>query len=80
MPVVPVALEGTEQIQPVGARVPRIRKVTVRFGEPLDFPEATPRCRRAGPGAMVTDEVMDAIHALSGQVRADEYNERRPAG
>jgi hypothetical protein len=24
--------------------------------------------------------VMDAIHALSGQVRADEYNERRPAG
>jgi 1-acyl-sn-glycerol-3-phosphate acyltransferase len=29
---------------------------------------------------MVTDEVMDAIHALSGQVRAQEYNERRPAG
>jgi hypothetical protein len=24
--------------------------------------------------------VMDAIHALSGQVRAQEYNERRPAG
>jgi 1-acyl-sn-glycerol-3-phosphate acyltransferase len=29
---------------------------------------------------LVTDEVMDAIHALSGQVRAGEYNERRPAG
>ena len=40
VPVVPVALEGTEHIQPVGARVPRIRKVTVRFGEPAGVPRA----------------------------------------
>ncbi len=46
--VVPVGLVGTEQIQPVGARFPRIRPVTVRFGEPLDL--ASPRRRQLGPG------------------------------
>src|SRR4051794_2843025 len=80
VPVVPVALEGTEQIQPVGARVPRIRKVTVRFGEPMEFTERYAGVPAGRARRMVTDEVMDAIHALSGQVRADEYNERRPAG
>jgi 1-acyl-sn-glycerol-3-phosphate acyltransferase len=80
VPVVPVALEGTEQIQPVGARVPRIRKVTVRFGKPLEFHERYAGVPAGRARRMVTDEVMDAIQALSGQVRADEYNERRPAG
>jgi 1-acyl-sn-glycerol-3-phosphate acyltransferase len=42
-PVVPVAVCGTERIQPVGARLPRIRRVTVRFGAPLQFaPPAGP--------------------------------------
>ena len=80
VPVVPVALEGTEHIQPVGARVPRIRKVTVRFGEPLVFHERYASMPAGRARRMVTDEVMDAIHALSGQVRAEEYNERRAAG
>ena len=79
-PVVPVALAGTEQIQPVGSRLPRVRRVTVRFGEPLDFSDraaalaggtaASGPVRRA-----VTDEIMDAIHALSDQTRAAAYNE-----
>jgi 1-acyl-sn-glycerol-3-phosphate acyltransferase len=31
-PVVPVGLIGTERLQPVGARLPRLVRVTVRFG------------------------------------------------
>ena len=80
VPVVPVALEGTQHIQPVGARIPRIRKVTVRFGAPLEFHERYASVPAGKARRTVTDEVMDAIHALSGQVRAQEYNERRPAG
>ena len=80
VPVVPVALEGTQHIQPVGARIPRIRKVTVRFGAPMEFHERYASVPAGKARRMVTDEVMDAIHALSGQVRAPEYNERRPAG
>jgi len=74
-PVVPVAVIGTDRIQPVGARLPRPRpgRVTVRFGAPMRF---TPPTGSAGPARRkATDEIMAAIHQLSGQVRADAYNE-----
>lgn len=74
-PVVPVGLIGTNEMMPVGARVPRLRpRVTIRFGEPLDLshhgPADSGRARRAA-----TDEIMAAIHALSGQEEAGVYNE-----
>jgi 1-acyl-sn-glycerol-3-phosphate acyltransferase len=76
-PVVPVALSGTQDIQPVGARVPRIRKVTVRFGKPLDFSHL--RGEKAGPARReATDAVMAAIRELSGQEFVPRYNTHRP--
>lgn len=77
-PVVPVALLGTERVQPVGTRVPRPHRVTVRYGRPLDF---TRYDGLAGSGMIrraVTDEIMAAIAALSGQDYVDSYH-RRPA-
>ncbi len=77
--VVPVGLIGTQEIQPVGAKLPRVRPVSVRFGEPLDLRHhgnaTSGRARRAA-----TDEVMAAIHALSGQELAGAYNEAPPQG
>ena len=35
VPVVPVGLTGTEDIQPVGSNRPRLAEVTVTFGEPI---------------------------------------------
>ncbi|PRX44264.1 1-acyl-sn-glycerol-3-phosphate acyltransferase [Prauserella shujinwangii] len=75
--VVPVALTGTERLLPVGRRIPRPARVTVRFGEPLEFSrydglDAAPAIRRA-----VTDEIMYAIMELSGQEYVDAYH-RRP--
>ena len=75
-PVVPVGLTGTQEIQPVGARLPRLATVSVTFGEPLDFVgryDGVPlgRARRE-----VTDEIMAAIGELSGQEPAGVYNER----
>jgi 1-acyl-sn-glycerol-3-phosphate acyltransferase len=72
-PVVPVSLRGTNHLQPVGRRLPRVRPVTVRFGAPLEFtgcggPESA-RARR-----LVTDRIMDAVGELSGQERAGTYN------
>jgi 1-acyl-sn-glycerol-3-phosphate acyltransferase len=72
--VVPVALVGTHRVQPVGARVPRLAPVEVRFGAPLEFSRyeglgGSPAIRRA-----VTDEVMDAIRTLSGQEYVDRYH------
>ena len=73
-PVVPVGLVGTDAIQPVGASWPRLAKVTVAFGAPIHpgsyADEPAGRARRR-----LTDDVMDAIAALTGQVRCAAYNE-----
>ena len=75
-PVVPVGLVGTQDLQPVGRRLPRLADVTVRFGEPLTFQS---RYDGVPPGRArreVTDLVMNAIQKLSGQQFAGVYNER----
>ena len=75
-PVVPVALSGTQDIQPVGSRVPRIRKITIRFGKPLDFSHL--QGDKPGPARrQATDAIMAAIHELSGQELVTHYNNRR---
>lgn len=76
VPVVPVGLKGTEKLQPVGARLPRVVPIEVSFGQPIDFTgrfDGVPigRARREA-----TDEIMTAIGALSGQEPAGVYNER----
>jgi 1-acyl-sn-glycerol-3-phosphate acyltransferase len=74
-PVVPVGLSGTQDIQPVGSRMPRIRKISVRFGRPLEFGHL----RDARPGQArreATDTIMQAIRELSGQECAGHYNSR----
>jgi 1-acyl-sn-glycerol-3-phosphate acyltransferase len=73
-PVVPVAVRGTESVQPVGSRVPRPGKVTVKFGEPLRF-SPVPGVRPAQARREATDEIMAAIARLSGQPLADGYND-----
>jgi 1-acyl-sn-glycerol-3-phosphate acyltransferase len=72
--IVPVALTGTQNLQPVGSRRIRIAKVTVEFGRPIDAAEYgvadSARARRK-----LTDEVMRQVHAMSGQDLANAYNE-----
>jgi 1-acyl-sn-glycerol-3-phosphate acyltransferase len=75
-PVVPVGLSGTEQIQPVGSRLPRLAKVTVRFGEPLTFTDSFDGVPAGRARREITDQVMAAIQRLSGQSFAGVYNER----
>lgn len=77
-PVVPVGLVGTEQLQPIGARFPRLVDVTVSFGEPIRVAgeyDGMPlgRARRD-----LTDRIMASIAALSGQQAAGTYNDRAP--
>jgi 1-acyl-sn-glycerol-3-phosphate acyltransferase len=75
-PIVPVGVIGTERLQPVGTNVPRIVKVRVRFGPPI---EVAGRYDGVPPGRArreITDEVMAAIQKLSGQELAGVYNER----
>lgn len=77
-PVVPVALTGTDQIMPVGARFPRRAKVRVEFGAPIEVAERFSGMPQGRARRELTDEVMAAILAMSGQEWAGEYNQRQP--
>jgi 1-acyl-sn-glycerol-3-phosphate acyltransferase len=70
-PVVPVAVHGTDRVQPVDSRWPRPHKVSVTFGEPLTFPEQHGMARNGRARRVVTDRIMEAIAELSGQEKAD---------
>jgi 1-acyl-sn-glycerol-3-phosphate acyltransferase len=75
VPVVPVALTGTDKIQPVGTKGIRLAKLRVEYGEPMDlsvFGDATSgKARREA-----TDAIMEKIQAMSGQEYAGIYNEK----
>jgi len=78
VPVVPVALAGTDRIQPIGAKFPRLASVSVTFGSPIDFTQEYAGVPAARARREVTERVMDAIAALSGQECVDTYNELPP--
>ena len=79
VPVVPVGLTGTQDIQPVGSSRPaagqghgHVRRADrTSPGGTTAYPLG--RARRE-----VTDEIMAAIQALTGQEQAGVYNERPP--
>ncbi|KQQ43473.1 lysophospholipid acyltransferase family protein [Nocardioides sp. Leaf307] len=77
-PVVPVGLVGTDRLQPVGSSWPRLARVTVRFGEPIVAGDRFAGMSSGRARRELTDEVMRAVAALSGQQEAGAYNERTP--
>lgn len=72
-PVVPFAMIGTDKIQPGGAGMPRPSKVTVRFGEALEFSRYEGMDRDRYVLRAVTDSVMTEVMRLSGQEYVDMY-------
>ncbi|MFD9964310.1 lysophospholipid acyltransferase family protein [Amycolatopsis sp. NPDC058986] len=74
--VVPVALSGTENLQPKGKRIPRLTKISVTFGEPLDFSRYEGQDSSSAIRRSVTDEIMYTILELSGQEYVDKYHKR----
>ncbi|MET7765191.1 lysophospholipid acyltransferase family protein [Streptomyces sp. NPDC005336] len=72
-PVIPCAMVGTFEIQPPGRLIPRIKRPTIRFGEPLDFSRYAGLEGEHTVLRAVTDEVMYEILRLSGQEYVDRY-------
>lgn len=73
VPVIPVAMIGTYQIQPPGQFFPKIGRVGVRFGKPLDFSQYYQDSRNVEVLRKVTNEIMQSIHKLSNQEYVDIY-------
>ena len=73
-PIVPVGLVGTRDVQPPDAKLPKpFKKVSVRFGRPVDVTRYTDRADDRMMLRQIIDEVMYEIRELSGQEYVDEY-------
>lgn len=71
-PIVPVGLVGTADVHAPGEPLPHpFRAVVVRFGEPIEPRGCGSRKDRHEVRAALTEQVMTAIAALSGQERAE---------
>lgn len=73
VPVIPVAMIDTEKVQPIGKRLPRIRRVGIVIGEPLDFGRFDGMEGDRVVLRAVTDEIMYELKKLSGQEYVDLY-------
>ena len=69
-PVVPVAMSNTDKIQPTGKVIPNVQRVGMRFGKPMYFDGDSTDLQYLRD---VTDQIMNAIHALSEQEYVDIY-------
>ncbi|WFR85273.1 lysophospholipid acyltransferase family protein [Arthrobacter sp. Y-9] len=73
VPIIPVAMIGTDKVQPIGRKVPSIRRIGVIFGEPLDFSHLADRAEEYEVQRQVVDAVMERLMRLSGQEYVDKY-------
>jgi len=76
VPIIPVAMINTYEIQPPGQVRPSLRRVGVRIGRPLDFSRYEGLSNDRFVLRSITDEVMYELMSLSGQEYVDMYATR----
>ena len=73
VPVVPVVMVDTDTMMPIGTRIPRIVRVGIVIGEPLDFSRFEGMEGDRYILRSVTDEIMVALQRLGEQEYEDVY-------
>jgi len=73
VPVIPVAMIDTEKVQPIGSKYPKIRRVGVIIGEPMDFTRFAGMEGERAVLRAVTDLIVYNIMQLSYQEYEDVY-------
>jgi 1-acyl-sn-glycerol-3-phosphate acyltransferase len=73
VPVIPVAMIGTNRVNPIGSKVWRPYKVRIKIGEPLDFSRYYGMTSDRFIQRSMTDEIMYALMELSGAEYVDIY-------
>ncbi len=79
VPVIPVAMIDTEKVMPIGVKMPKVQRIGVVFGSPLDFSRFAGYENDRFVLRAITDEIMHEIVGLSGQEYVDEYASTRRA-
>src|SRR6185312_8211772 len=73
VPVIPVAMIGTDSVNPPGSKMWKFGRVTVKFGKPMDFSRFEGLAGNRFIERAVIDEVMYELMRLSGQDYVDLY-------
>ena len=73
VPVIPVAMINTEKVMPLGSKYPKIRRVGMRIGEPMDFSRFAGMESERAVLRAVTDQIIYEIKQLSNQPYVDVY-------
>lgn len=73
VPVIPVAMVGTDRINPPGTILPRPTRIVLRVGKPLDFSRYEGMAGNRFIERAVTDEIMYSLMQLGGQQYVDVY-------
>ena len=75
-PVIPVVMLNSDEIQPLGSKLPKIKRVRIRFGEPIDFSRYAGMAGDRFIERAVTDEIMYELMELSGREYVDVYAQK----
>jgi 1-acyl-sn-glycerol-3-phosphate acyltransferase len=75
-PVIPVVMLNSDEIQPLGKLLPKIRRVRIRFGTPMDFSRYAGMAGDRFIERAVTDEIMYELMELSGREYVDVYAQK----
>jgi len=73
VPVIPAAVIGTEKVMPLGSNIPKVHRVGVVIGEPLDFSRFEGMETDRFVLRSITDEIIYEMNALSEQEYVDVY-------
>ncbi len=73
VPVIPVAMIDTEKVMPIGKRIPKVRRIGVVIGEPLDFSRFEGMESDRFILRSITDEIMYELSHLGNQEYVDVY-------
>jgi 1-acyl-sn-glycerol-3-phosphate acyltransferase len=80
VPIIPVAMVGTADAQPIGQVMPNVfMPITIRVGRPIDVSRHADRIEDPKVLRRITDEVMYELRELSGQEYVDRYAKRGEA-
>lgn len=75
-PVVPVVMLNADEIQPPGKLIPKVKRVKIRFGHPLDFSRYAGMAGDRFVERAATDEIMYELMELSGREYVDVYAQK----
>jgi 1-acyl-sn-glycerol-3-phosphate acyltransferase len=73
VPVIPVAMIDTEKVMPLGRKIPKVRRIGIVFGEPMDFSRFEGLESDRFILRSITDEIMYELNQISGQEYVDVY-------